>query len=228
MFEGKKEFYSDKEVISQYSQMRYGGFGGEYVLSRELDLIASLFPNEGLALDVPCGYGRVTARLAAKGLKVFGLDYSPEMLKMFQNETGKNPVRGDIAQLPIKPESLDMVASIRFLHHYQDLEFYLTHLAAVLKNGGSLAFETYRWSPKAFSFVNALSKGGRVYLHNPETVRAVAEKLSLTIEVQKSAFLLSPFIYRFLPKFLVLILDRIEKRISDSFKTVVFWKLVKY
>ncbi len=65
----------------------------------------------GSALDVACGSGKLTARLAAiagDGGRVVGLDFSPQMLEVARRDhPGIAFVEGDALNLPFDDESFD-------------------------------------------------------------------------------------------------------------------------
>ncbi len=60
--------------------------------------------NEGPALELAIGTGRIALPLAAKGLPVDGIDFSPEMLAQLEQKQGSNRVRvtlGDFADVDV-------------------------------------------------------------------------------------------------------------------------------
>jgi demethylmenaquinone methyltransferase / 2-methoxy-6-polyprenyl-1,4-benzoquinol methylase len=80
--------------------------------ARATDLTAG-----GSALDVACGSGKLTARLAkiaGKGGRVVGLDFSPQMLEVARRDhPGLEFVEGDALSLPFDDSSFD-VSTIAF------------------------------------------------------------------------------------------------------------------
>jgi ubiquinone/menaquinone biosynthesis C-methylase UbiE len=77
----KREFYSRPDVAREYDRQRFGGLSGARVNERELEIVESLLPPSGRVLDLACGTGRLTHRLAARGYDVVALDSSPAMLR---------------------------------------------------------------------------------------------------------------------------------------------------
>jgi ubiquinone/menaquinone biosynthesis C-methylase UbiE len=77
----KREFYSRPDVAREYDRQRFGGLSGARVNERELEVVESLLPPSGRVLDLACGTGRLTHRLAARGYDVVALDSSPAMLR---------------------------------------------------------------------------------------------------------------------------------------------------
>jgi arsenite methyltransferase len=102
-------------------------------------------PAGGVALDVGCGPGTVTASLAraagADGLAL-GLDISEAMLaRAVRIEAGPQIgfLRADAQRLPLRDETVDAVVSIAVLQLVPDPALALAEMARVLRAGGRLA-----------------------------------------------------------------------------------------
>jgi arsenite methyltransferase len=102
-------------------------------------------PAGGIALDVGCGPGNVTASLArsagADGLAL-GLDISEAMLaRAVRVEAGPQIgfLRADAQRLPLRDETVDAVVSIAVLQLVPDPAAALAEMARVLRAGGRLA-----------------------------------------------------------------------------------------
>ncbi|MBA3421482.1 MAG: class I SAM-dependent methyltransferase [Thermoleophilaceae bacterium] len=74
---------------------------------RETDLIVQLLdlPPGAAVLDAPCGHGRIANRLAARGLRVTGLDSNTEFLARARRDAEESGVEveyvlGDLRELP--------------------------------------------------------------------------------------------------------------------------------
>lgn len=79
---------------------RFWHAAGEAMAETDAAIVQALLP-PGTLLDVPCGDGRMSARLAAAGHDVTGVDISPEALEMARRrESGVRLVRGDLRALP--------------------------------------------------------------------------------------------------------------------------------
>jgi len=100
-------------------------------------LIDELEP--GTVLDAACGTGRYSARLAARGHDVVGVDQSDAMLAIARR---KLPLasfhRGDLTSLPLDDDSVDAVVCALALVHVSDLSAALGELGRVLRPGGRL------------------------------------------------------------------------------------------
>jgi SAM-dependent methyltransferase len=70
-------------------------------------------PEVGSILDVGCGDGRITNRLAAKYPRVVGVDISEEALQHVKAET----VKALVESLPFKDRSFDLVLATELLEH---------------------------------------------------------------------------------------------------------------
>ncbi|MCA8923230.1 MAG: class I SAM-dependent methyltransferase [Planctomycetes bacterium] len=122
--------YRDAGVARDYDQLRQTGWvrrRREAMMRRLLARgLAGLAPGS-LVLDVPCGTGRITPWLAARGLRVIGADLSRDMLGEAQAKVAGvrgclGLLVGDAAQLPFADQSLDAALLVRFLHLVEDAE----------------------------------------------------------------------------------------------------------
>jgi ubiquinone/menaquinone biosynthesis C-methylase UbiE len=101
--------------------------------------LADIKPFERV-LDLGCGPGDGTARIAQTGATAIGLDYSEGMIVKARKEpatTGKL-TRGDAGRLPFKDASFDKVVCTNSFHHYPDHFAALKEVRRVLKPGGML------------------------------------------------------------------------------------------
>jgi arsenite methyltransferase len=99
----------------------------------------------GIALDVGCGPGNVTAslaRAAGPDALALGLDISEAMLaRAVRAEAGPQVgfLRADAQRLPLRNETVDAVVSIAALQLVPDPAAALAEMARVLRPGGRLA-----------------------------------------------------------------------------------------
>lgn len=121
----KKDTFSDTEV-EHYEKNRYRGLDQRLVHLREKKILETIFngmkEKSGLALDVPCGYGRFTRLLCQQGFTPISSDYSFSMVKRAVKPFSDYPLHsGFIAdaknQLPLKDGSAEIILSMRFFHH---------------------------------------------------------------------------------------------------------------
>jgi|GEM_PF-3164558 len=95
-----------------------------------------------LILDVGCGSGAFTRRLAALGHTVVGLDLSEDMLNLAQGNCesvgGTSFLRADAESLPFKSESFDAILSFAIHHHFREYERLASEISRVLKFDGNI------------------------------------------------------------------------------------------
>ncbi len=93
--------------------------GGEERASAVAAAVSRLLPGAGSVLDVACGTGIVTARLAA-GRPAFGIDRSPGMLAVAATRLPGRVLLGDATRLPVASDAFDAVQMIWLLHLLPD------------------------------------------------------------------------------------------------------------
>jgi demethylmenaquinone methyltransferase/2-methoxy-6-polyprenyl-1,4-benzoquinol methylase len=95
---------------------------------------------DGSALDVACGSGKLTARLAqiaGNGGRVVGLDFSPQMLEVARHDhPGIEFIEGDALALPFDDASFDASTIAFGLRNLADQVRGLREMLRVVKPGG--------------------------------------------------------------------------------------------
>ena len=77
------QHYKSAAVAKEYDRVRFSSLAGQVFNNQEKRIIQECFqdlPRGTVALDMPCGTGRLAQALLESGLKVHGTDISPEML----------------------------------------------------------------------------------------------------------------------------------------------------
>jgi SAM-dependent methyltransferase len=107
--------------------------------------IAAVSPDGARVLEVGCGPGRLSIRLARQhGLEVTGLDLDPAMIERARanaDRPGESDERrpsflvGDVASLAFPDGSFDLVVSTLSLHHWADPAAGLAEIGRVLRPG---------------------------------------------------------------------------------------------
>jgi SAM-dependent methyltransferase len=104
------------------------------------------FPDGARVLEVGCGPGRLSMRLARRyGLAVTGLDIDPAMIGRARANAdragtggglGPSFLVGDVASLPFPDGSFDLVVSTLSMHHWAEQAVGLAEIGRVLCPGG--------------------------------------------------------------------------------------------
>jgi ubiquinone/menaquinone biosynthesis C-methylase UbiE len=107
------------------------------------DIVAGL--PVGVALDAACGTGRHAEYLAALGHDVIGVDTSAEMLaRARQKVRGGTFHEGDLHDLPLGDDSVDLVVCGLAVSHVPDLTPVFAELVRVLRPRGHLVVSDSR------------------------------------------------------------------------------------
>ena len=143
---------------------------------KDVDRIASFIQRRhGLILDLACGPGNVTRRIArlAPESTVIGFDLSPQMLeravRLTRKEGLKNVyyMRGSALSLPFKLETFDAVSCCGALQLFRDQDQAVGEIARVLKMQGDFVCQTTlgpRRPPLWIRMADRLLKFGYFYL----------------------------------------------------------------
>jgi SAM-dependent methyltransferase len=191
---------------------------------RELTIVRRLLPAGARALDLGCGTGRLSAALRGDGHRTVALDASAEMLRLARQRAGVPAVQSDAFALPLADGAFDAVVALRLLFHFPDPRPLLSEMRRVVRPGGGLVFDTYRWTPRALVPLGRGSWGERVFVHR---IEPLAAELGLAVAAADDRFLFSPYLYRLLPLPLVRALDRLEPRVPPRWRARTFWRLVR-
>jgi len=111
-------------------------------------VFAYLRPRAGMnVLDIGCGTGNYSLVLAQKGLKVTGIDISPQMLAQARAKAEKENLAikfiiADAMALPFPNNFFDRVLAVSSVEFLPDLGAALNEAYRVLKQGGRLVVGT--------------------------------------------------------------------------------------
>lgn len=115
-------------------------------------------------LDVGCGTGNLLSMVLGQyeGVKVSGIDFSPNMLKVAAETLGDQAelILGDAAQLPWPDNSFDLLVCNSSFHHYPEPFKVLMEMKRVLKNNGRVIIADPWWSRTIRFLIN-------IYLRTP-------------------------------------------------------------
>lgn len=97
-------------------------------------------------LDVGCGGGFLSNELARQGLKVTGVDLSPESIKVAAKFDSTKSVVYQIAdayKLPFSDQSFEVITAMDFLEHVERPQDVIKEFSRVLKPDGLFIFHTF-------------------------------------------------------------------------------------
>jgi len=106
--------------------------------------VATVAPTGARVLEIGCGPGQLSIRLARRGFDVTGLDLDPAMIERARtsaegaadhDERRPSFVVGDVAALPFPDGSFDLVVSTLSMHHWSDPSAGLVEIGRVLRPG---------------------------------------------------------------------------------------------
>ncbi|WP_137994970.1 class I SAM-dependent methyltransferase [Streptomyces vilmorinianum] len=95
-------------------------------------------PGARTLLDLACGTGLVTKRLARPGLRVYGADTAPGMARKAAERVPGSIVLADARRLPLPDASVDAVSAVWLLHLLPFSAAVVAEAARVLRPGGVL------------------------------------------------------------------------------------------
>lgn len=98
---------------------------------------------DGLSvLEVGCGTGRFSQRIASLGADLTVLDIGPSLVKAVSERLGCKGVVGDACKLPFADGSFDAVISSECIEHTPDPLAAISEMCRVCKAGGTVCFTT--------------------------------------------------------------------------------------
>lgn len=113
-----------------------------FVWKKGEELLELLAPKDGeRILDLGCGTGHLTAKIAESGASVIGIDSSPDMIAQARQNFPKLTFRLADATAFTAEEPFDAVFSNAVLHWVTKAEAAVERIAAVLRPGGRLVLE---------------------------------------------------------------------------------------
>ncbi|MGD9346832.1 MAG: methyltransferase domain-containing protein [Candidatus Aminicenantes bacterium] len=123
----------EEHEVEEYERKRYRGIDQRLVHRRETLLLERILernaPEGGIALDVPCGYGRFSELFRKRGWHLVSCDYSFSMVKRAKGSSVKDPALklwGVVAnakqRLPFREKTFSILLCMRFWHHVHDPE----------------------------------------------------------------------------------------------------------
>lgn len=133
------------------------------------------------ALELGCGDGMVSRRLAAAGIDAVAVDRSPELFDERARRDGVDLVAADATRLPFADERFDLVLSYNAFEHFPDPEAVLLEAARVVRPGGFvyLHFGPLYMSPLGLHAYRAITVPYCQLLFSREALESYAEREQL-------------------------------------------------
>ena len=144
-------------------------------------------------LDVSCGTGKLIQKLLTfihPKSKVYGLDFSKEMLKKARQRLPKKVIlkEGDVHNLPFRQNTFDMTVTTESFHHYTNQEEAIQELARVTKRNGVVMVVDIHF---IFSFINRIFEKlepGCGYINSKKETKTLFEQAGLQVLKQERSF----------------------------------------
>jgi SAM-dependent methyltransferase len=156
-------------VYDTLSRLLLGRFVGRIAAD-----VAAVAPDGARVLEVGCGPGHLSIRLArGHGLEVTGLDLDPAMVERARANVDRPGDRdeprpsflvGDAASLAFPDGSFDLVVSTLSMHHWADPAAGLAEIGRVLRPGGRALVWDFRPGARLHPF-------GPGHAHLPDPVQ---------------------------------------------------------
>jgi uncharacterized protein (TIGR00369 family) len=135
------ESVSTREGYDRWAEI-YDGEGNPLVALEEREIDSVLGDVRGLTIaDLGCGTGRHIARLAERGARLVGVDFSEGMLAKAREKIASLEPRPELvlhdlrARLPLEDDSFDRVISALVLDHVENLAAFFSEMRRIAKPG---------------------------------------------------------------------------------------------
>ena len=146
---GLQRIATTREYTYESLGDRFERLSSPYDTQRRIDVLVDEFlPDSAVvgktALEVGCGLGFFSQRLAERGAIVTACDLGPELVRRTRQRVGCMAVVGDALTLEQQfgPNSFDLVVSSECIEHTPDPDAALRQMIAVVRPGGYLSVST--------------------------------------------------------------------------------------
>lgn len=151
---------------------RFDGAVGEYFLEVQRNIVRGMLPpaHHCRVLDIGGGHAQLASTLSADGYEVtvFASDAScRERLNRIVGPEKFSLVTGNLLDLPLKPDSFDVVLAFRLLSHLSDWRRFMSEICRVAKQ--SIIFDyadlrSVNWlANRTFAFKQRIENNARRY-----------------------------------------------------------------
>jgi len=149
-----------------------------------------------IVLDIGCGDGALTCRIAQKGAEVIGLDSSEDGIRLAKQifSEKKIPARFILAgayEIPLESNSVDCAVLSEVIEHVLEPERILSEIQRVLKPGGKAVIST------PYKFAETPKSEFHVKEYYPGELRALLAGYFLDIKIIESHPAFWSFLYTY-------------------------------
>ena len=195
-----------------------------------IKLIKKIPAKPQVIMDAGCGFGRLFDTYAPFGSEFILLDYAQHLLEQAMIEI-KHPnvrfIQGNLLDLPLDSKTVDLVLTVRTLHHLQKPELFFKGVHRLLKSDGYFIFEIPnkrhmvnivrfifgKMEQNPFSKEPLLLKETFINYH-PETILALLDQEGFVKEASlNTSFFRSGLLKRNMPLSLLCKLDTLCQRL---------------
>lgn len=125
------------KIASTYNKR----YNVNYLVNIEKEIKSIIASNNSKTiLEAGCGTGRWISSLENKNIKVFGLDYSFDMMKIPKAEKSHlNLVNADAVHIPFKDNFFDLIFCVNAIHHFPNKNEFIIECKRTLTSKGTIA-----------------------------------------------------------------------------------------
>lgn len=188
---------AERYIVNRYKVWEGWDGGFDYKHAKGARLARILLETGGLApiaLELGVGPGGVAAALSRHGMRIIGVDLSPEALVRAQAHCrGENVrlMRGSGFQLPFADQSLPLVYASQVLHLFDSSKrlMLMTEARRVLRPGGRFVFDMKNLAPHVLRVFKYSAEGRRQNFPSSTHVVALLRDAGFGSVVQRPGLL---------------------------------------
>jgi ubiquinone/menaquinone biosynthesis C-methylase UbiE len=165
-------------------------------------VLALLDERHHRVLDVGCGTGLMSAKLAAGGRRVLGVDLSSDMIARARRRRSARVdfMQGDAEQLALESSGFDAVVNLISFHHYPAPSRALAEFRRVLRPGGRLVLVLFDRNSRYIKLAQQVnpwvkSIAGEEWQKTSDEMRALVSSAGFVrIEIQPVRYWIKTFV----------------------------------